>query len=376
VDAQFFSTPTSIFVAIGREPEQRTHLLRVEPGNVHLGRMDLLLMAAAAVRTGQLSPTEGTDRIRAIMMAPPRWRGWIWILAGALSSSSAARFLGGGVMEIVGAFLVGLQVAIMLERSAGYPTLGRLLPSIAGFVAALVAGLIATRIAPTSVPIVLVGGLIALVPGFMLTVATTELAAGHLMSGTAKMTGAAMQLLSVGVGLAVGLAVMTRLAGTFPPVVLIPLPPITEVVPILVAPITLAILLQAAPGNFIWILLIAVAGFLGGRLGGTLLGPELGILVGALAIGILNNLLARTKPDHAASDLIPGLIMLVPGSVGFRSLTELLDRNVLSGVDLAFRTALMSAALSAGIILANSIVPARLLHPSRLSRRMDSNKPT
>ena len=377
LNAQFVSTPTSLLAAIGCEVEQRTHLLRVEPGHVHLERLDLLLVAAGAVRKGTLSPAEGTDRIRAIMISPPRWRGWTWILAGAISSTCAARFLAGGVMEVLGAFLVGLVVAMMLERSARYPSMQRLLPFLAGLVAAIVAGLIATRIAPTSVSIVLVSGLIALVPGFMLTVATTELAAGHLVSGTARMAGAAIQLLSMGIGLAVGLAIMTRLAGPFPPAVLNPLPAMTEIVSILLAPIALAIVLQAAPGNFAWIILIAIVGFLGGRIGSMTLGPELGLLVGALAAGILNNLLARTRPDHSASDLIPGLIMLVPGSVGFRSLTELLDRNVLSGIDLAFRTALMTSALSAGIVLANFIIPPRLLSrsPSAL-RRIGSDEST
>ena len=376
VEAQFFSTPTSLFAAVGREAEQRTHLLRVEPGNVHLERLDLLLGVAATVRAGKLSPAAGVERIRAIMGAPPRWRGLTWILAAAISSSCAARFLGGGVMEVFGAFVVGLGVAMLLQWSRRHPSLGRILAPLAGFLAALIAGLLAARVAPTSVPVVLVGGLIALVPGFMLTVATTELSAGHLVSGTARMAGAVVQLLSMIIGLAVGLAMMTRLVGPFPPAFLIPLPAVTEVMAIFLAPITLAIVLQAAPGNFGWIVLIAVVGFAGGRLGAMTLGPELGLLVGALAASLLNNLLARIRPDHGASDLVPGLIMLVPGSVGFRSLTELLDRNVLSGVDLAFRTALMSSALSAGIILANALIPARpLTSPNAAGSRDESNEP-
>ena len=36
---QFFTTPTSIFAAFGPQEDQRTFLIRVEPGGVDLGRL-------------------------------------------------------------------------------------------------------------------------------------------------------------------------------------------------------------------------------------------------------------------------------------------------------------------------------------------------
>lgn len=365
VEAQFFSTPTSLFAAIGQEAEQRTHLLRVEPGSVHLERLDLLLDAATKVRTGVSSPTQGCDRIRQIMIQDPRWRGPVWIVACGLSSACASRFLGGGPMEILGAFLVGIGVAVLMEQLGRHPPLRGVLTPLAGFLAAVIATLMATFLAPASVPVILVGGLIALVPGFMLTVATSELSAGHLVSGTARMTGAVIQLMAMIIGVAAGLTLMGAWLGPVPPVVPMSLPPVTELVALLLAPLTLAIVLQAAPSNFGWILAISIVGFAGGRLGASALGPELGLLVGALAVGLLNGFLARRRANHGAANMVPALIMLVPGSVGFRSLTELLDQNVLSGVELAFRTALMTSALSAGIILANALTPGRRLVSGR-----------
>src|SRR5690242_12170284 len=37
--SQFFSTPTSIFVAFGDQDIQHTFLIRVEPGEVNLGKL-------------------------------------------------------------------------------------------------------------------------------------------------------------------------------------------------------------------------------------------------------------------------------------------------------------------------------------------------
>ena len=58
---------------------------------------------------------------------------------------------------------------------------------------------------------------------------------------------------------------------------------------------------------------------------------------------------------------VPGLILLVPGSLGIRSLSALLERDVLSGVQTAFATTLVAIALATGILLANVLIPPRRL---------------
>jgi uncharacterized membrane protein YjjP (DUF1212 family) len=359
VPAQFFSTPTSVFAAFGKENDQRTHLLRVEPSGVQLERLDLLLELSASVRTGTRTPEEGVAAVEAIMTASPRWGGPLWLGAAAVSSACAARFLGGGSIEVLGAFLIGLVVAVLAAASEGRPALARVLAPLAGFLGAAVAGGLAVSVGHASVPILLVGGLIALVPGFMLTVGTSELAAGHLVSGTARLMGAVIQLLSMVIGVAVGIALVTRLLGPMPSTAMDALPIVTEWVALFVAPVALGIVFQAAPQNFGWIVLIALVGFVGGRLGAGALGPELGLLVGALSAGLLNGFVARSRRNHGAANMVPALIMLVPGSVGFRGLIDLLNREVVSGIDLAFRTVLMTSALSAGILIANALTPAR-----------------
>ncbi|HEX5694488.1 MAG TPA: threonine/serine exporter family protein, partial [Arenimonas sp.] len=56
---------------------------------------------------------------------------------------------------------------------------------------------------------------------------------------------------------------------------------------------------------------------------------------------------------------VPGIILLVPGSVGFRSLNFVMERDVFLGLDTAF--ALLSAliALVAGLLFGNLLVTSR-----------------
>jgi uncharacterized membrane protein YjjB (DUF3815 family) len=57
--------------------------------------------------------------------------------------------------------------------------------------------------------------------------------------------------------------------------------------------------------------------------------------------------------------VIPGMMLLVPGSIGYRSLESLMERDVVAGIGTAFSMALVAVAIVAGLLLANSLVPPR-----------------
>jgi uncharacterized membrane protein YjjB (DUF3815 family) len=55
------------------------------------------------------------------------------------------------------------------------------------------------------------------------------------------------------------------------------------------------------------------------------------------------------------------MLLLVPGSVGFRSLHALLQHDVLSGIETGFAMALVAVSLVTGLFLANLVFPSRRL---------------
>ena len=80
---------------------------------------------------------------------------------------------------------------------------------------------------------------------------------------------------------------------------------------------------------------------------------------GRFAAAAASNLQARLFDRPASITLVPSLLLIVPGSVGFRSIASLLDRATLDGVETAFRMTLMLAALVTGLFSAQIAVPAR-----------------
>jgi uncharacterized membrane protein YjjB (DUF3815 family) len=83
------------------------------------------------------------------------------------------------------------------------------------------------------------------------------------------------------------------------------------------------------------------------------------VAVGAFAVAIASNLFARVSNRPAAITQVPGILMLVPGSLGFRSLSSLIRADVVSGVETAFTAVMIAASLVAGLLLANAVVPPR-----------------
>jgi uncharacterized membrane protein YjjB (DUF3815 family) len=54
---------------------------------------------------------------------------------------------------------------------------------------------------------------------------------------------------------------------------------------------------------------------------------------------------------------VPGIVLLVPGSVGYRSMTSLMERQTVEGIERAFSMILTAVALVAGLLIAGVIAP-------------------
>ena len=358
---QFFSTPTALFASFddGAGGARRTILERVQPGEVNLERMAGLDRLLEDLASGDLAPAGAAARLGPLDQAPPRWGAALTTASFALISGSAAQFLGGGVREIAAAAALGLLVGGLASLAGRAPAVARLFEPLAALLASFAATVAAAAWPPLSVLLVMLAGIIVLVPGLTLTVSISELASRQLVSGSARLMGAIALFFAIALGVAVGGRLGAVLVGVPPPVEPEPLGALWRWPALLAAALALTVLLRARPRDAGWILLGGLLAIEGVRLGGLLLGTQLGAFLGALAVGIGGNLYARVGHRPAQMLQVPGLILLVPGSLGFRSLAALLEQDVLSGVQTAFTTSLVAIALATGILLANVVLPPR-----------------
>ena len=354
---QFFTTPTSIFAAFGAQDQQRTFLVRVEPGDLHLERLGRVERIAQDVLSGRLTPRAGQAALDALENERPRWGPGVSTLAFGIAGGAAARFLGGGAREVATAAAMAMLTGWLAVANVLPAAARRFFEPLAAFLVSAFVGAIASRL-PLSTYVATLGGLMVLLPGLTLSAAMSELNSQHLVSGTARLTGAIMRFLGLAFGVALGARVAQLVFGVVPHVAAIPLPEWTEWLALVVAPFGFTVLMRARPADAPAIWGVCVLAFFGGRLGARALGPELGVFVGAFVAALASHILAWRRGVPALVTLAPALLLLVPGSVGFRSLALLLDREVVDGIQAAFRMIIMFAALVAGLQVAGVAVPA------------------
>jgi uncharacterized membrane protein YjjP (DUF1212 family) len=357
MEGEFFSTPTAIFASLGNAADRRTFLLRIEQSEVDLAKMTELTDIGNLVISGRMHPHQGLEEIDRVLKAPPAYGMFVTLASFGIVSAAASRFFGAGALELLVVFFAGLLVGGLAIASSRTPSLGPVFEPLAALLVSLLATLAPAVVGPVSAPVITLAGLIVLVPGFTLTVAVNELAQRNLISGTARLHGAFTTFLMLAFGVALGASIGVALVGR--PVAFAPRPmaPFTEWIAVIVAGITLGILFRAPRRDLIWITLTALVTFAVMRVSSGPLGPELGVFVGALATGVLSNVYARILDRPAAVTRVPAMMLLVPGGLGFLSLSSLMEQDVLKGLQTAFSVAVMAVALVTGLLISNAIVP-------------------
>ncbi|MFT5424878.1 MAG: uncharacterized membrane protein YjjP (DUF1212 family) [Phycisphaerales bacterium] len=355
--AEFFVMPTSLFASIGESDSQRVFLRRMEPGDPHLEKLALVDRVFNEVGDGELGVHEGRERLRQIATMRERYPVWMIALCFVVIGGGAGVFLGGGWREAASSAVVSFVVGLLVLIGGRTSRWRRLTDFLAGFVSAVLVGVGARYVWPLDVPVVLLAGLIALVPGLTLTLAMGELSMKHLVSGSTRLIGALMIFVAIGFGVGFGSAVSSALGAESG--VAVPVPGWVTPITLAVSTVAVGVFFRARPQDFLAVLAGTVSAFYGARLGGLVLDPRLGVFVGAFALGVVANGYARLRDRPSAIVSLPGMLLLVPGGLGLRGFTELMGHDALGGVETVTAVTIVGAGLVTGLLMASAVVPPR-----------------
>ncbi|MEM8735600.1 MAG: threonine/serine exporter family protein [Planctomycetota bacterium] len=357
IQGAFLYTPTALIFSLVDDYGESTYVRRVDSGAIDVDKLIRFDEVLEQVEDGQLDLEAAGRELDQISTAKAPFPSWLGTAACGISCAAVAVFFRGTAVEVLVAGLIGLCVSLLeilpqkLKWDAG------LLEPVAGFFAAASALGIASFF-PLDDRLVTLASLIVIVPGLTITVALTEIAVGHLSAGVARLAGACTSLLTLTIGVALGWRLMGAMRD-IPEQPMFPLDAAWQWLAIVIAPICFAIVFRARWPQWPVIVAVSVAGFSASMAIGNQFGVEFGAFTGALVVGGGSNLYARLRDRPALVPLTPGIIVLVPGSLGYRSLTSFLEHQTLAGVDFAFGMVIVAAALVGGILVANVVVPPK-----------------
>lgn len=354
----FRSTPTEMYFAFSREgnPWQRTHSVTMPGTCLELAKLAKVGELVDTVEDGQVSLQEATIRLEEIDKTPHRWGDIANALSYAFVGSGFAVLLSGGWWDVIfSAFFSLVVYGIILLAGRLGARAAEWLPLSTAFVAGILAASMKILLPEVNVVLVTLSAILILIPGYSISVGVIELVSNRVVSGTANLMNGLVYLVKqfagawFGVGLVGFFFSMPTAAGS-------PVNPIWIwlFVPLLIA--GLCVVFQTAPKDFFWAVFGCVIAYGGILLGSAIAGGNLGNLFGTTIAVVFANLWARKTGRPTSIVLLPAIVLLVSGSIGFRGLAAMAAGQVAAGQQEFLQMFVVALTIAAGLLVGNTMV--------------------
>jgi uncharacterized membrane protein YjjP (DUF1212 family) len=278
---------------------------------------------------GTVDPVDGLAELERIRNQARRFPVWVTVLGYAVQSMGLALILQPTALSLIGATLLGLLVGGLSVLGRRVDAIGYLLPTICAFLVAFIVfnfnehwhmGHDSLR--------ALAAPLATFLPGAAITLAVIELSTHHVVSGASRLVAGFMQIAQLAFGILIaaqvagvadndlGTAEINRL-GAWAPLVGVVIYGIG------------AMLNFGPPTSFLpWMLLMLLTAYGGQWLGNVVLGSYASGFGGGLTLIVFALAIShRPNTPPTVSLVLPGFWLLVPGSLGFMGVTELIGTH-------------------------------------------------
>lgn len=336
-----------------------TTMKKMKGSSLNFDRMDQLHLLINQITRKEIDLHEAIEQLNEIRSRKNLYPKWVNILFIALSNSSAACLFGGGFAEIIVSGSIGFAIGFILEILAPFPNLARLSILFSSAIAIFIAKSGLLLFGNYSVEIASITGLILLIPGFSFSQSVTELAHGHAQAAIVRFSNVLLVFLMLAVGLGIGSQLVAMLPINpikfhFPS-----LPIWSTYLAILLVPAGFGVLFNAKQKHYIWMLIACTTSYFSLKFLSLYANPEFAVLFSAFILGFISNILSYFMKKSSSVMLVPGIILLVPGSIGFKTVAYLMNEQTMSGIASAISTLVIAVALTCGLLFSNMLFKHR-----------------
>lgn len=360
LEASFFSMPTAVLASIGEdEYSQRSYMIKTDPNDINLGTLHTINEVINQLESDVIDLDTAIKAIKNITSKPAEYPNWLFALCFGLVGAGFTTLFSGSWYDVIASSFLGLVTGIITIYSTPYKYLSQLLAPLAAMVVGLSAVTISHYFQTIDHFLVSLAGLIILVPGLGITTAMRELSTGHLVSGSSRMAGAVTTLFLLSFGLALGYLIAQSIFGETEINKMANVPAWFNYLALIITALSFSVLFKARFADTFWIFLSIGLAFSGSSLIGLWMEQPFKSLAAVLLVSIAGNIYSRISSNPASIMHIPGIILLVPGSIGFNSLSAMYTNDTMTGVQAAFNAVLIAVAISVGLLVGNLIVPPK-----------------
>ncbi|MCB0915323.1 MAG: threonine/serine exporter family protein [Actinobacteria bacterium] len=293
-------------------------------------------IVAGRAAVGELTPAAVIAELDAVAAMPPRYPAWLVVVGfGAIAAGVSAVFrtTWGALAVDLG---VGLVVGVLMVVLGRFPRLTGLLPVALGFASAALVFGASQLLGLPPVPLFAVfAPIVVLVPGATITNAVIELAAGDVVSGGGRLVAGLVTWVMLLLGVMLGGAAVGVTGAELAESLVGPLPLWSALVGLVVmaAGITWTGSASAKLGFVVAVVLLLTFGIVAAV--STLVGYQIASGIAAAIMLVATRLTERRHSElPAIVTFRPAFWLLVPGSLGLASLTQVTTSGV--GVTEAF----------------------------------------
>nr|WP_255536185.1 threonine/serine exporter family protein [Planococcus beigongshangi] len=204
MDCHCFITPTGIMFS--PSDELATRFVRINNRRTDLEQVALVNAVSRKLVAGELTLQQAYEEMQRIDQNDYMFPLQLQVLAAAMASGCFLILLGGGWADLPFAFLIGgtafYIVEMILEKTR--------VKFFAEFIGALAIGASASLVIYAGLgqdlDTIMIGSVMPLVPGLLITNAVRDLMAGHFVSGLSKGAEAFLTAFAIGAGIALVLS--------------------------------------------------------------------------------------------------------------------------------------------------------------------------
>ena len=355
----FKSTPTEITFALRETPNavQRIEIMPLPTPNTDLDKLARLGDLLKEIEEGKVSIADAYELIDAIDKVPPPWGKFASMMGYALTGLGIAPLLGAGWNDTIVATVLSILVYILVQISARIgPVAMSWMPLNTALIAGFLAAIIKYWIPDLNLVLVILSAVAIILPGFSISLGAGELVAQKILSGMANLMSGLITLLKQIAGSVIGVGFASLIVSISNTTSEIPVDQmwVFLLFPLLLVGLSLAF--QTSRRDLPWAVVVSAIAYSGVLLGSSILDSNLGNLLGTIIAVVISNIWARKTGRPTSIVLIPAIVLLVSGTIGFRGIASMAQGDMVLGVQQFFRMFVVAMTILAGIMIGYTIV--------------------